>query len=90
MTIDQTQRGTRTKKEDHILNLVKAAGKMKVTDLYGQYSHKYQGTAIRTFLGEYLPALEYRGEIKLVVDGFGYWVYERTVYEKEIAGGGTL
>ena len=75
--------GKRIKKEAHIVDIVKAAEKIKVTKLYGAYSAKYRGTAIRTFLSEYLPALEYQGEIRLVVDGDGFWAYSRAAYEKE-------
>ena len=87
MPTDELQMGRRKKKEDHILEIVRQAeGKIKVTDLYGAYSQKYQGTSIRTFLNEYLPAIEYRQQIRVVVDGSGYWVFTPKRYDEEEKG----
>ena len=85
MTQDDLLRGIRAKKEDYIVLLTKKEGKVRATDLYGLFSMRYKGTAIRTFLNEYLVALSYRREVVLQVDGQGYWVYEPSVYESEQA-----
>lgn len=85
MPVDELQMGRRKKKEDHILELVKVAGgKVKVTDLYGAYSQKYQGSSIRTFLNEYLTAIEYRNQIRVVVESNGFWVYTPKRYDQEM------
>ena len=83
MTNDSIQRGTREKKESYILEIVQGEGKIKATDLYGAYSRRFGGTAIRTFLNEYLPALEYRHDIVLHVTAEGFFVYHPPVFEKE-------
>ena len=90
MTNDSVQRGTREKKEAYILEIVTHEGKIRTTDLYGSYSRRFGGTAIRTFLNEYLPALEYRHEIILHVTSDGYFVYTPQTFEKEqVAKGDT-
>ena len=83
MTTDSQQRGTRSKKEDYIASLVHTQGKVRVTDLYGLFSKRFQGTAIRTFLNEYLPALEYRGEIALSVEAGGYYAMSPDEFDKQ-------
>ena len=83
MSMDSLNRGIRAKKEDYILSLVKANGKIRATELYGAFSRRFQGAAIRTYLNEYLTALEYRGQVVLRTDGNGYWAYEPTVFERE-------
>jgi hypothetical protein len=76
MTVDGMQRGTRAKKEAYILSIVRQEGKIRTTDLYGAFSRHFPGSAIRTFLNEYLLALEYRNEIVLVVEATGYFAYD--------------
>jgi hypothetical protein len=83
VTTDGVQRGTRAKKEAFILSIVQVEGKIKVTDLYGGFSKRYPGSAIRTFLNEYLPALEYRQDIVLAVESTGYFAYHPPVFEKQ-------
>ncbi len=90
MTTDSQQRGTRSKKEDYISSLVQTQGKIRVTDLYGLFSKRFQGTAIRTFLNEYLPALEYRGEIALSVEAAGYYALTPEEFDKQQAQGGRI
>ena len=75
MTSDGMQRGTRAKKEDYIVMVVKQHGKIKVPALYGELTRRFQGIALRTFLTEYLTALEYREEIVLNVEATGYFAY---------------
>ena len=80
---ESLQRGTRAKKESYILEEVRARGKIKATDLYGEFSRRFPGAAIRTFLNEYLPALEYRGEIVLHANAHGYYAYVPEVFKDE-------
>ena len=86
LSSESVQRGTRAKKEAYILQLVMEAGKIRTTELYGQFSRRFPGAAIRTFLNEYLTALEYRGEIILHVEGTGYFVYNPEVFDKTNGG----
>ena len=51
-----------------------------MTSLYGELTRRFPGIAIRTFLNEYLPALEYRDEIVLSVEATGYFAYNPDVY----------
>ena len=83
MVSEKQQRNERAQKEDHIRDIVNSEGKIKVKDLYGIYSRKYQGTAIRTFLNEYLVALEFRHEIVMVNDATGYYAFNPEVYNEE-------
>ena len=80
---ESLQRGTRAKKESFILEEVRLRGKVKATELYGSFSRKFPGAAIRTFLNEYLPAMEYRGEIVLRVKADGYFAYVPEVLKEE-------
>ena len=88
MSVESLQRGTRAKKEAYILSLVMNAGKIRTTDLYGQFSRRFPGSAIRTFLNEYLTALEYRGEIVLHVEATGYFAYNPSVFDRQAAKNG--
>lgn len=83
MSSDSLQRGTRAKKEAYILLLVQGQGKVRATELFGTFSKHFPGVAIRTFMNEYLPAMEYREEVVLHVNATGYFVYDPVVFEKE-------
>lgn len=87
MVSERQQRNERAQKEDHIRDLVAAEGKVKVKDLYGMYTRKYQGTSIRTFLNEYLTALEFRREIIMLNDATGYWAFSVETYQQEVKNG---
>ena len=80
---DSLQRGTRAKKEAYILAVVKSNGKIRATELFGHFSRHFPGCAIRTFMSEYLPAMEYRGDVVLHVNAVGYFVYDPKEFEKE-------
>lgn len=83
MTSDSLQRGIRAKKEAYISQIIKGEGKIRVTELFGVFSKHFPGCAVRTFLNEYLIALEYRGEVVLSVEGNGYFAYDPKAYEKQ-------
>lgn len=83
MTFDDLTRGIRKKKEEYILKLVQNEGKIRATELYGLFTKRFYGCSIRTFMQEYLPALEYRGEIKTEVDGVGFFVLDPKVWETQ-------